>query len=146
MILTPAPTATEVDDAYLTASEVASLKLDADWVILSACNTASAGTANAETLSGLTRAFFYAGARSLLVSHWSVESEPTVQLIINAFAALRDDPGIVRAPNQFLPARNKCFLGTANCVSYVMPTQLVFGLVWWVVAGFAGILTIFHQA
>jgi CHAT domain-containing protein len=97
LILTPPPTATEVDDAYLTASEVASLKLDADWVILSACNTASGGTANAETLSGLARAFFYAGARSLLVSHWSVESEPTVELITKAFAALRADPGIGRA-------------------------------------------------
>ena len=97
LILTPPPAATEVDDAYLTASEVASLKLDADWVILSACNTASAGTANAETLSGLARAFFYAGARSLLVSHWAVESEPTVDLITNTFAALRANPAIGRA-------------------------------------------------
>jgi CHAT domain-containing protein len=41
-------------------------------VILSACNTAGAGdTVGAEALSGLARAFFYAGARALLVSHWS---------------------------------------------------------------------------
>jgi CHAT domain-containing protein len=51
-------------------------KLDADWVILSACNTAAGGASdNAEALSGLARAFFYAGARSLLVSHWAVYSD-----------------------------------------------------------------------
>ena len=52
------------------------MKLDADWVILSACNTAASdGTPGAEGLSGLTKAFFSAGARSLLVSHWKVEDE-----------------------------------------------------------------------
>ncbi len=54
----------------LTASEIATLDLDADWVILSACNTAAAdGTPGAEGLSGMAKAFFYAGARALLVSH-----------------------------------------------------------------------------
>lgn len=97
LILTPPATATVIDDGYLTTSEVANLKLDADWVILSACNTASGGTANPEALSGLARSFFYAGARSLLVSHWSVESEPTVDLITNTFAALQANPVIGRA-------------------------------------------------
>ncbi len=69
LVLTPPATATPTDDGYLSASEVATLKLDADWVILSACNTAAGATDSAEALSGLARAFFYAGARSLLVSH-----------------------------------------------------------------------------
>jgi CHAT domain len=55
----------------LTASEVAQLKLNADWVVLSACNTAAGDKPGAEALSGLARAFFYAGARALLVSHWA---------------------------------------------------------------------------
>ena len=64
-----------------TPSEVATLKLDADWVVLSACNTAGPdGTLGGESLSGLARAFFYAGARALLVSHWAVASGPTVDL------------------------------------------------------------------
>jgi CHAT domain-containing protein len=84
LILTPPSTATEEDDGYLSASEIASLKLDADWVILSACNTAAGGAANAEALSGLARAFIYAGARALLVSHWAVESEATVKLVTAA--------------------------------------------------------------
>jgi CHAT domain-containing protein len=62
LLLTPPQTATEIDDGYLSASEVATLKLDADWVILSACNTAASGAERAEALSGLARAFFYAGA------------------------------------------------------------------------------------
>src|SRR5262249_53938272 len=68
------------DDGLLTASEVAELKLNAEWVVLSACNTAAGDTPGAEGLSGLARAFFYAGARALLVSHWSIEDEATVRI------------------------------------------------------------------
>nr|WP_269516491.1 CHAT domain-containing tetratricopeptide repeat protein [Brevundimonas subvibrioides] len=61
------------DDGLLTAAEAAGLRLNADWVILSACNTASSNAqAGSEALAGLARAFFFAGARSLLVSHWKV--------------------------------------------------------------------------
>jgi CHAT domain-containing protein len=45
------------------------LRLHADWVVLSACNTIAGDKPGAEALSGLARAFFYAGARALLVSH-----------------------------------------------------------------------------
>jgi CHAT domain-containing protein len=74
LILTPPTTATAEDDGYLSGSEIAALNLDAEWVILSACNTAGgAGRGEAaEALSGLARVFFYTGARSLLVSHWEV--------------------------------------------------------------------------
>ena len=57
-------------DGLLTLDEILALRLDADWVVLSACNTASGQGAGAEAISGLGRAFFYAGARALLVSHW----------------------------------------------------------------------------
>jgi CHAT domain-containing protein/tetratricopeptide (TPR) repeat protein len=95
LILTPPKEASEANDGYLSASEVGALKLDADWVILSACNTAAGGAPNAEALSGLARAFIYAGARSLLVSHWSVNSEATVKLITKAVAEVA--PKIGRA-------------------------------------------------
>ena len=97
LILTPPAAATAKDDGYLTTSEIAELKLDADWVILSACNTAGAGKAGAEALSGLARAFFYAQARAVLASHWAVESRATVMLITAAAAALQREPGIGRA-------------------------------------------------
>ncbi|MBI4913749.1 MAG: tetratricopeptide repeat protein [Acidobacteria bacterium] len=81
LILTPPAQATPEDDGYLSAGEIAQLKLDADWVLLSACNTAAGdGSPGAEGLSGLARAFFYAGSRALLVSHWPVASEATVRL------------------------------------------------------------------
>jgi CHAT domain-containing protein len=97
LLLTPPDKASETDDGYLSASEIAGLKLDADWVILSACNTAAGDARGAEALSGLARAFFYAGARSLLVSHWEVASEPTVKLITKAVDELKHDPTIGRA-------------------------------------------------
>jgi CHAT domain-containing protein/tetratricopeptide (TPR) repeat protein len=97
LLLTPPKTATETDDGYLSASEIAALKLDADWVILSACNTAAGGTEAAEALSGLARAFFYAGARALLVSHWSVDTDATVKLITAAVSSMAADKSVGRA-------------------------------------------------
>jgi CHAT domain-containing protein len=76
----------ELDDGLHTAGEISQLKLDADWVVLSVCNTAAPdGTPGAEGLSGLARAFFYAGARSLLVSHWVLSSEAAVAITTRMF-------------------------------------------------------------
>jgi CHAT domain-containing protein/tetratricopeptide (TPR) repeat protein len=101
LLLTPPGQPTEEDDGLLTASEVAQLKLDADWVILSACNTAAARDLapglDAEVLSGLARAFFYAGSRALLASHWYVDSEAAVSLVTGSFAELKRNPGLGRA-------------------------------------------------
>lgn len=89
LVLTPPDTPSEADDGYLTASEAAQLRLSADLVVLSACNTAASdGTPGAEGLSGLARAFFFAGARSVLVSHWEVSDAATVLLMKSAFADL----------------------------------------------------------
>ncbi|MBK3662169.1 CHAT domain-containing protein [Bradyrhizobium diazoefficiens] len=87
----------ELDDGLLTASEVAQLKLNADWVVLSACNTIAGDKPGAEALSGLARAFFYAGARALLVSHWAVDSEAATRLTISTFDLLKNEPKIGRA-------------------------------------------------
>jgi tetratricopeptide (TPR) repeat protein/CHAT domain-containing protein len=99
LILTPPPTPTEEDDGLLTASEITQLKMDADWVVLSACNTAAGESEKpgAEALSGLARAFFHAGARALLVSHWAVNSQAAVKLITKAFDELKTDSKIGRA-------------------------------------------------
>ena len=102
MLLTPPPdTATksqlEEDDGLLTASQVTKLELDADWVVLSACNTAAGEKGDAEALAGLARAFFYAKARALLVSHWDVSSSSTVKLTTRAFEELTRDRSIGRA-------------------------------------------------
>ena len=88
---------TDLDDGLLTASEIAQLKLNADWVVLSACNTAAEDKPGAEALSGLARAFFYAGARSLVVSHWEVDSVATVKLMIEMFQEANRDPKLSHA-------------------------------------------------
>jgi len=88
---------TEFDDGLLTSSEVAQLKLNADWVVLSACNTIAGDKPGAEALSGLARSFFYAGARALLVSHWAVDSAAATRLTTLTFDRLKIDPNIGRA-------------------------------------------------
>jgi CHAT domain-containing protein len=97
LILTPPATATPENDGYLSASEITELKLDADWVILSACNTAAGGADGAAALSGLASAFFYAGARALLVSHWAVYSDATVKLITEAVSTMAADGSVGRS-------------------------------------------------
>jgi CHAT domain-containing protein len=87
----------ETDDGLLTASEVAQLKLNADWVVLSACNTIAGDKPGAEALSGLARAFFYAGARALLVSHWAVDSNAATRLTTSTFDIMKSDPSLGRA-------------------------------------------------
>lgn len=98
LVFTPPEKASLVDDGLLTASEAAQLKLGADWVVLSACNTAAGdGTPGAEGLSGLARAFLYAGARAILVSHWPVRDDAAAALTTGAFSNLTQDGGIGRA-------------------------------------------------
>ena len=93
LMLTPPKEGTLEDDGYLAASEIAKLRLNSDWTILSACNTAAAdGTPGAEGLSGLAKAFFYAGSRSLLVSHWPVASDATVPLTTRTLTEYRANP------------------------------------------------------
>ncbi|WP_296816029.1 CHAT domain-containing protein [Brevundimonas sp.] len=91
LVLTPPQEAGPTDDGYLAASEAAQLELSADFVVLSACNTAASdGRPGGQGLSGLARAFFYAGARSMLVSHWAVSDRATSRLITETFEAMDD--------------------------------------------------------
>lgn len=98
LVFTPPANPSEADDGLLTASEVAGLKLDADWVILSACNTAAGdGSQGAPGLSGLARAFFYAGARNLLASHWPVRDDVAAKMTVRTVEIARDNPQLSRA-------------------------------------------------
>jgi CHAT domain-containing protein/Tfp pilus assembly protein PilF len=76
------------EDGLLSMKEVIEdVELSAQLVVLSACNTAgeTAATSNGEGFAGLTRAFMYAGAKQLMVSHWSVESNSTQALVAGVF-------------------------------------------------------------
>ena len=97
LVLTPPDKPSEADDGLLGLEDVLGLKLsNADWVILSACNTA-AGDGSGEGLAGLARAFFFAGARSLLVSHWSVDDRATQALMTEVFRRYAQDKMMPRA-------------------------------------------------
>ncbi len=83
-------------DGLLTMEEILALKLDADWVVLSACNTGAGAGAGAEAASGLGRAFFYAGTRALLVTNWSVHSQSARELVTDLFKRQAADPKLTR--------------------------------------------------
>ncbi len=98
LVMTPPDQPSAADDGYLTASEAAALKLRADWVVLSACNTAGpADGGSSESLSGLARAFFFAGARSLLVSHWPVLDSVGAAITSETFRIAAARPELSRA-------------------------------------------------
>ena len=88
------PSAPDASSAFLGLSEILSLKLDADLVLLSACNTAGPGTAGTgDSLSGLAKAFFFAGARGLMVTHWELEDTAgpvLTALTLSPWGAARD--------------------------------------------------------
>ena len=85
------------DDGLLTMDKVITLKLDADWVVLSACNTAAGEGSGSEAVSGLGRAFFFAGARALLVSNWPVDSVASRQLMTDLFKRQQQTQGITKS-------------------------------------------------
>ncbi|MBW2539091.1 MAG: CHAT domain-containing protein, partial [Deltaproteobacteria bacterium] len=92
------PTVTgEDEDGLLTMGEIMTLKLNSDWVVLSACNTGAAEGKGAEAVSGLGRAFFYAGSRALLVSMWPVETTSAGKLTTGLFRHQKENPGLSRA-------------------------------------------------
>jgi CHAT domain-containing protein len=92
------PTLTgDQDDGLLTLEKILELKLNADWVILSACNTAAGDGIGTEAISGLGRAFFYAGAKALLVSNWPVESASSRLLMTDLFKRQSDQPSLLKA-------------------------------------------------
>jgi CHAT domain-containing protein len=84
-------------DGLLTMGEILSLRLDADWVVLSACNTAAGDGAGAEAFSGLGRAFFYAGTRALLLSNWPVETTSARALTTDLFRRQAKNSSLTRA-------------------------------------------------
>jgi CHAT domain-containing protein/tetratricopeptide (TPR) repeat protein len=94
LVLTP----TRTDDGLLRASHIARMRLASDWVILSACNTAGAfESPDDDGFAGLARAFFYAGAESVLASHWYVSSKATTELTTRMLSLYAAAPALGKA-------------------------------------------------
>jgi CHAT domain-containing protein len=79
-------------DGLLTASEIAEMDLAAELVILSACNTNLDSRMDAEGLSGLSTAFLFAGVKSLMVTHWAVDSEVSAFITTSTIERYREEP------------------------------------------------------
>ena len=96
LVLSPPASAASSSDAdgLLESGEVATLRLNADLVVLSACNTGAAGSGGfgGGALEGLADAFFNAGARAVLASHWEVPSAATAKLMTGVFQRYGQDP------------------------------------------------------
>jgi CHAT domain-containing protein/tetratricopeptide (TPR) repeat protein len=91
------PAGQGIADGLLKLEDILKLALDADLVVLSACNTAAADGSGAEAVSGLGRGFFYAGARSVLATHWPVETVSARDLVTRLFERYAADPALTRA-------------------------------------------------
>jgi len=79
------------EDGSLYSGEIYNLKLSAQLVTLSACETGLGKISRGEGIIGLSRAFAYAGANNIMVSLWSVSDESTSQLMIKFYEAAKDE-------------------------------------------------------
>ena len=75
LVLSPPKKGSKNNDGLLTTSEISELNLNAELVILSACNTSSKANKYAAGFSGLINSFFAAGSKSVIATHWPVEDE-----------------------------------------------------------------------
>ena len=126
-IVTSAPPgARDASGALLTASAIVGLDLDADLIILSACNSGGpGGTTAGESLSGLARSFFYAGTRSLLVTHWSVNDQAAAFLVADSLRRLRAAPA-----DGVAGAMRGAELGMLSAAGHDLPADLAHPFYW----------------
>ena len=97
LVLTPPETpADPEDDGLLMASEISQLSLDQPLVFLSACNTAGAGRSG-RAFSGLPEAFFAAGARGVVASHWPVRDDAAALLSARTIALTSEGVPVAEA-------------------------------------------------
>jgi CHAT domain-containing protein len=93
----PAATGEKDQDGLLTTDDILRLNLDADWVVLSACNSGASSQEGTNAITGLAQSFFYAGARSTLVTMWPVETTSARKLTVGIFDILGRNKDITRA-------------------------------------------------
>ncbi len=105
------------EDGLLTTSEIMKLKLNADWVVLSACETGGAEGSD-EALSGLGRAFFYAGTRAVLATMYSIETTSAEKLITLLFRDQTENERHTRAQ-----ALRQAMLALIDAPGYIDPSS-----------------------
>jgi CHAT domain-containing protein/tetratricopeptide (TPR) repeat protein len=86
-----------INDGFLRLDEVTRLRLNADLVVLSACETGKGRLYAGEGVSGLARAFLYAGSRGVVASLWAVDDRETAALMTRLYAGLKDGQAAAEA-------------------------------------------------
>lgn len=127
------PGAKDASGALLTTSAIIGLDLDADTVILSACNSAGPQGPAGESLSGLARAFFFAGARSLLATHWSINDQATAYLVIETLkrAKAGSVPGVaVATTDGMADALRSAQLAVLDGAGSTLPAEIAHPFYW----------------
>jgi len=99
--------ASEADNGLLQAFEIFKLKLKADLVVLSACQTGLGAEIRGEGLIGLTRAFTYAGAKSVLVSLWEINDASTAMFMQAFYQAVKEGKSKDKALQQAIKKMSK---------------------------------------
>jgi CHAT domain-containing protein/Tfp pilus assembly protein PilF len=94
LLLSPSPAQ---EDGFLQTREIFNLKISADLVTLSACQTGLGQLVRGEGLEGLSRAFFYAGASAVLMSLWSIDDQASSQLMERFYTHLRAADSLTQA-------------------------------------------------
>jgi CHAT domain-containing protein len=113
----------ESEDGFLTMTEVFNLKVPAETVVLSACKTGQGVMERGEGVAGLSRAFLYAGANSLVVSLWSVADEETKNLMVDFYTRLKSG----EAPGAALNAARRTMISAGMHPYYWAPFVFVGG-------------------
>ncbi len=93
LVLSPGGGDGAANDGLLTASEAAALDTDAQWVALSACDSAAGSQTSAAAYTGLARAFLFAGGHRVIASHWPVRDDMAARLSLGTIEAARDGKG-----------------------------------------------------
>lgn len=106
-------------DGLLTSSEILALKLNAELVVLSACNTGR-GAITGDGVMGLSRAFISAGVPSIVVSLWSVPDEPTAYLMIQFYQKMQQNYDKAAALRQALLATMKKYPEPNNWAAFIL--------------------------
>jgi CHAT domain-containing protein/Tfp pilus assembly protein PilF len=122
-IVFAAPDSGSPDDGVLYSGEIYTLRLNADLVVLSACQSGLGTIAKGEGILGLTRGFMYAGARNLLVSLWQVADKSAAELMVEFYRNILSHNGGSSKSQDYSAALRKAKISMINGKKYAHPVE-----------------------
>jgi len=144
---------TSKEDGFLQPFEIFNMQLNADLVVLSACNTALGEISKGEGIIGVTRAFQYAGIPSLLVSQWNVDDKATSIIMTSFYTYLKEgfskNKALQQAKLDYLKSAKGKFnnpfywapfilIGNPEAIEFERQSYMLYGLIALIVVLFSG--------